>query len=280
MFAIGCNPVLMVGAGTATTSDEPPATDAGSVSRRDAGTSTPFDTGSVAVSGVWIGAIEGGPELPSGSTLVTMVLTAAGDGTVTGTVRFGTLPLLAPPTDPNIGYPPPLDNGGFKFGRVDNLEHFDFTILGGTIRGTSLTFTIDSNEIFSQWCALQTTTYPVYNGGWEDGGLIGYACLPNNGFADDCADDASVFDCCYPPTPGAPPTVVIDCGKLSLCDELFPQTPCSCTASACSVPVPNTGDIAFDLEVTSSGIGGTVAGLSGLMNGNYSQYSLQFTMGD
>src|SRR6202035_5879754 len=38
--------------------------------------------------------------------VLTLTLTTASDGTVTGTAKFGTLPPYAPPTDPNASYPP------------------------------------------------------------------------------------------------------------------------------------------------------------------------------
>jgi hypothetical protein len=42
-------------------------------------------------------------QFPDGSDSVTLTLSFNVDGTVTGTVQFGSAPLLAPPTDPNVG---------------------------------------------------------------------------------------------------------------------------------------------------------------------------------
>jgi hypothetical protein len=55
---------------------------------------------------VWTGYLEN-YRLMSGSDVVTVAMQLPhGPGTVTGSVAFGAGPLLAPPTDPNVGYPP------------------------------------------------------------------------------------------------------------------------------------------------------------------------------
>lgn len=93
-----------------------------------------------------------------------MTLAFAADGTVTGTVFFGNGPPLAPPTDPNVGYPPGyVGNIAVVPTTVSPLEDFAFTVLGGTYTPPRLTLGIDTAELWKKWCELQTTIYPLYN---------------------------------------------------------------------------------------------------------------------
>src|ERR1700722_6887455 len=99
ILAIGCTgKVLTVGSGAAS------------------GPSAPAST-------TWTGYVENFQFL-SGPDVVSMTLQNGSNGAVTGTVRFGPLPLLSPPTNPEVGYPPQTGN------QADDIEHFDFTILG------------------------------------------------------------------------------------------------------------------------------------------------------
>ncbi len=208
------------------------------------------------LSGKYTGYIESFM-FPDGSDVVVMNLSFAGDGTITGTVYFGTGTPLAPATDPNVGYPP-----GFTGGQTP-LEGFEFTIIGGTYTAPRVQLSIQSTELWKQWCEIQTMIYPQYNSASTGcGPLLGYGCLPNVGFMGG-ASGCSWTSCDHPnPTP-------IDCGKLSLCTPLGGV--CTCTMTACTVPTPAKGDIAFDMQLASGKLDGSVTGLGALYNVHLTQ---------
>jgi hypothetical protein len=195
---------------------------------------------------------------PDGTDTVVMTLAFAADGTVTGTVFFGTGPALAPPTDPDVGYPP-----GYKgFSSVALLEGFEFTVLHGTYAAQRLQVQIQSTELWDQWCALQTKIYPQYAQA-DDGGcsatVTGYACIPSS--------IASNPNTCELYTCQQPAGTSIDCGKLALCLDNGPpagpqQFRCPCTATSCAVPVATTGDIAFDMQLATGSLNGSETGIS------------------
>jgi hypothetical protein len=216
----------------------------------DSGTNPIADAGAGASSiTTWTGYFESF-HLPSGSDHVTLKLAFAADGTVTGTALLGDLPLLKPPTNPDVGYPPPiLPDGG---GPPNALEHFEFTIRDGRVDGSRFTFRLHMSEVWTSWCQLQTKVYPFLNGG--NGELLGYACIPNSSVSGGVQggpgrfwrDDATNVD------------VPIDCNKLDLCKF---GGPCSCTATNCTVD-PNADDFVmrFDMHLSDTSADGTADG--------------------
>jgi hypothetical protein len=162
-----------------------------------------------------------------------MTLNLSSDGTVTGQTYFGGLPLLSPPTDPNVGYPL-LDAGG-PFETVDPTDHFPFTIQQGHFDGMRLTFTLDQGEIWSQWCALQ-----------------GEQCLSGDG-----AEGQSNGTCWIGEgEAGAAGTTIVDCAKLELC---WQWDVCMCRDGGCEAS--SVGQMSFDLNLTGPKADGSVVGI-------------------
>jgi hypothetical protein len=178
---------------------------------------------------VWTGYIEN-LQFTSGSDDVRVEIDAAG----AGSVRFGDAPDLPAP-DPAHTYPAGLDWGGPPGGLP--YEGFDYAITSATVSADRLVFSVDPNELWGEWCALQT---PIASVGAEP---AFFSCAPNS----------------YTTTPdGGCETggVPIDCGKLVLCNPRV----CACTESACTVAA---GDpVTFDVLVTAEGGHGSVTGLS------------------
>lgn len=205
------------------------------------------------LSGVYAGYIESFT-FPDGTDTIVMNLTFASDGTVTGTVYFGTGAPIPPATNPEVGYPP-----GYTRDTADDspslLEGFEFPVLQGSYAAPRLTLGLDPTQIWSQWCALQTPV-PIYNGGGQDGGcgaFIRYGCLPDLGIANS-ADGGCLSASCQQPeqTP-------VDCGKAALCQPV--GSPCTCTASACAVVPPSAPAVTFDMQVGSGTLDGSETGI-------------------
>jgi hypothetical protein len=115
---------------------------------------------------------------------------------------------------------------------------------------------VEPNELWKQWCGLQTTIYPYYNGAQSGcGPLLHYACLPNG------ATMFGTSGCQVTPCTQTQP-IVVDCGKFYLCGSMGPS-PCTCTQTSCTVVVGPTGSIAFDTQLIAGGINGSVTGLMG-----------------
>jgi hypothetical protein len=217
------------------------------------GAPSPVDSEATPLSGKYTGYIESF-QFPDGSDTIVVNLTFASDGTISGTVQFGSAALLSPPTDPNVGYPPDLTTTT----PAGLLEGFAFTVLGGTYTAPRVQLSLYNNELWKQWCELQTLIYAVDNGDpTSDAGpcgkFIGYGCLPNGGTMSS-ASGCSVGACTTPPS-----SITVDCGKLILC--MGGGRICSCTATSCTVPLPATGTTSFDMQLTAGALNGSVTGL-------------------
>ncbi|HEY8091571.1 MAG TPA: hypothetical protein VIF09_27085 [Polyangiaceae bacterium] len=212
--------------------------------------------GSSPLSGTYKGYIESFT-FPDGSDVVVMTLAFAADGTVTGTIFFGNGPPLAPPTDPSVGYPPGFGGQGTPGSVDDVLEGFTFTALAGTYASPRLTIGLSTAELWKQWCALQTTIYPQYNGasGGGCGPLLGYGCLPN--VATQFGGSGCAWSSCD--HPAATP---IDCGKLALCASPGGGA-CTCTMTACSIRASGPSDVTFDMQLSSGVLDGSESGIGG-----------------
>ncbi len=226
-FSVGCSGKI----------DDPDA----SVDAATAEASTSDSPAASALSGTWVGYVESF-KFGDGSGAVTLVL----DGSGAGTTFFGPGPALAPPTDPEIGYPP----------EADARENFAFTNLSPTFAAPRLTVSVAPGEVHKTWCELQTTVYPMYNSE-SDGGcgpLLGYGCLPNaatQGNGSSCA-----WSSCDHPN-----WTTIDCGKLALCS--MGGGACQCAQTSCTVNLPPSGSIAFDVQLAGNSLDGSVTGLDG-----------------
>jgi hypothetical protein len=209
---------------------------------------------------VWIGHLVD-QQFPDGSDALTLTLDFAPGGQVTGTLLLGDGALLQPPTDPNVGYPP--GNQGV----ITLVEGFPYTILDGVLSDSRLSFQISEYEVWTQWCALQTS-YLVQPG--NDAGppsaYIGpdiYGCLP--------IDPSYEFGygpmgCLFESPDGA--FSPIDCGKLNLCGGSGVGV-CQCSATGCQVFASANPGPSLDLLLA-----GTKA--DGTMSGGFGHYKVQF----
>ncbi|HEY2513147.1 MAG TPA: hypothetical protein VGI39_19900 [Polyangiaceae bacterium] len=198
------------------------------------------------VAGTWTGYLEA-YELPSGSGAVTFALTNLDDGGLTGTAQFGALPPLAPPTDPDVGYPPSeLKNTDTRLPAT--TEQFVFTVRNVVWDGSRLTFALYESEVWAAWCALQTTTYaPTCSCDALGGGTYGYGCVPlgSDGFGEPDGSNGAVCEVNLPDS-GLP--LDLNCGKATICLSGV----CTCDATRCW-GTPSDGAGGFSLRLAGGG---------------------------
>jgi hypothetical protein len=215
---------------------------AASASASDAGGSEasicPAFAGAAASGGqTYIGYLEN-YMLLSGSDAASLTLSIAADGTVTGQVLFGGLPLLTPPTNPNVSYPPSGNYNVYPGSyQGDVYEHFNFSLEKGTFDPVldRLRFSVDTNEIFAQWCELQTSDICDWdNEGTSEAGV----CTVGNSMTGQTR-------------------VISDCSEYYLCSIFHP---CDCSANHCC-EIPTTSPLSFDMQVSGTHIDGSVVGL-------------------
>lgn len=137
-------------------------------------------------------------------------------GRITGTVTFlcaqgdcfprGPFPVA---TDPNAGYPPGADFDSLGGSRTQGMAHVPYPLLDGRVQNGRLTFRITHNEVWRDWCALQTP-HPVTVDGRQT-----YACMP---------DPPVFWDIIF--AKGLAP-------KELLC--AIDWSPCRCTAQGCVI---------------------------------------------
>ncbi|HEX3901897.1 MAG TPA: hypothetical protein VH853_03545 [Polyangia bacterium] len=179
----------------------------------------------------WDGYAEAYTFSPDGSDRVRLTIDASGQGTF----RMGNATtLLAPPTDPNVGYPPGISVDGVNAdgAHTGTREDFLYPIHAANVQEARIQLGIDPSDLYAAWCALQTPI-PSYetttvDGGASDTGTVSTfysSCLPN-------VPSMSQGDNCALLEPDGSSTPV-DCGKLYLCNVA--QT-CACTASGCTIP--------------------------------------------
>lgn len=223
--------------------------------------SNPFADANPTAARVWTGHFES-YQLPDGSDALTMTLEFTANGNVTGSLLLGDGSLLQPPTDPSVGYPP-----GAQFRNVTAVEGFPYTILDGTLSGSHLTFQVAEFEVWTKWCALQTS-YLVQLGSDAGGAAVAtdvYACLPALG--------ATVGPGgCFQGDPMTEQMSPVDCGKFELCSE--GPSPCQCSATGCQVNPSPTPDISLDLVLSETKADGTTSGSFG---GTLGSYVVHFT---
>jgi hypothetical protein len=222
-------------------------------------TTAPLSVGSAPISSnsdggtgsasTWTGYLEN-YHFGSGSDQVRVVIDHMDANGSTGTVYFGAEPALPLPTDPSVGFPS-SDFGGASF---DSKERFLFSLANYVRASDRFTFDVSSEEVWKQWCSLQTSHLVVQ--GPPDGGsptdtLTYYACLDRqniegtggNGVDPGCG--VGMKDGTWVP---------MDCGALYACDMI-----CTCTQTGCGAPEDH--GITFDLHVNGDSATGSIAGL-------------------
>jgi hypothetical protein len=209
----------------------------------------------------WDGYAEAFTFMPSGSDRVRLTIDAGGQGTL----RVGDGPLLPPPTDPTVGYPPsagPSDPGAAEFDSILR-EGFPYPIYGAQVQTQRIQLGVNLTDLFAAWCAIETPIawQPAPNfdpdAGFPDAGF------PDAGFPDDASyanyqasplpssSDGGVSPDVYGCLPnwqavlGNPGCFLVDpdgrfdavdCGKLDICRD---SDICTCTATTCAItPVP------------------------------------------
>jgi hypothetical protein len=223
----------------------------------DAGAGTPLDDAADAgvfkplVPGptTWTGHVDDSDnpdfEFPSGSNAIRLTLAVDTYGQVAGMVWLGNGPPTPPATDPDVGYPPEPWVRSNQYAELSHYwaEGFGYSMTNGTFSPDRLQFSIDNQEFWSGWCALQPTTWA------SDGG----SCLPNWDSTSTTLAGGQPY--CYQTNPDNKQVVVRDCGKLALCDGGF----CTCSTTGCGYQ-PNSSDemAAFDLALSNGTAAGTV----------------------
>lgn len=205
---------------------------------------------------VWTGHLVN-QQFLDGSNTLTLTLDFPPGGQVTGTLLLGDGALLQSPTDPNVGYPPG------SHGMPTLVEGFPYTVLNASESFSPWRFQISEDEVWVQWCALQTPylfkgndaavpPYPDY-----------YECAPPlDGTVGTVVDSTG----CYLENHADGGRSLIECEKLELCQASV----CQCSAAGCR---GNDSPMRPGAWVVLS-LAGTMA--TGTMSGDFGDYSVQF----
>ncbi len=193
--------------------------------------------------GAWTGYAENAQF--SGGGAVHLVFTTAADGSVAGTITFGSAPAPAPPTDPNVGYEP---NGIAPVGtrRGVFVEGFPYTMFEPSFDGARLRFSAVSIEPYKAWCELET---PIATGSCR------YNCVASS-YSEVTTDagQAVLVD------ESTGKTFEVDYAKWLLCNS--PYEVCSCTAAGCTIP--EAIDLTVDVRLSPGKLDGSLDFGSGL----------------
>jgi hypothetical protein len=174
--------------------------------------------------GTWDGYAEAFTFRPSTSDRIRVTIDESGQGTI----EFGDQPLIPPPTDPDIAYPPDVPGaGGVRSG-------FLYPIHAAVVEFDHLSFGVWPADTMATWCALQTPVQASTN--------TGYACSHT-----DWAVRSWYSTCTLSGPDGV--EVVVDCTKLALCES----TLCVCIESGCDGQQPPPNDRRGDFGVQLSG---------------------------
>jgi hypothetical protein len=195
----------------------------------------------------WDGYVEAFQFWPDGSDRIRLTIDASGNGWL----QIGDAALIAPATDPNVGYPPgaysvTADVTSGTGTPTELSQGVLYPIHAATVETNRIKLGIDPKDIYADWCPLQTP-YP------GPGNEI-YTCLPLNGAMSTPGQGCTVLE----PDGTTQP---VDCAKLELC---FPETACTCTATACvasTVPAGSTvGQYPVELDGALDATGTTMTG--------------------
>jgi hypothetical protein len=161
----------------------------------------------------------------SGSDRVRLVLDENGNGYL----EIGDAPLLPPPTDPDVGYPPgALEGVSFNYWDKQGLgEGFHYTVVGTVLEASRLRLGVQGEELYDAACALYEPEPSVVPPG------TGYSCVGANTFNMSPGENGQCL--VQRVTNEAYAEVSVACSKLALCWGL-----CVCSADACSAGLSNT----------------------------------------
>jgi hypothetical protein len=193
--------------------------------------------GADALLGTWQGYVEGA------TPAVDLTLTIQGtlDGGPCGRLVYGHGGPPPPPTDPNVGYPPGLEegSGGSPGESAWQEQGFAYQLLAGSIEGKRVQFQISNMELWKRWCELQTPVADTVNQGQ-------YNCLPNASAKWDNPDGQCILE-----LPSGDQEV--NCGKLGLCTGNYV---CVCNEKSCTASMNET--VGFDLRFDAAEATGTM----------------------
>jgi hypothetical protein len=161
----------------------------------------------------WDGYVEA-YAFASGTDRVRLVLDENGEGYL----QLGDVPLLDPPSDPDVGYPPGVDYSFPAASLAGTMEGFQYTALAASVQNRRIQFAVYGQELYADWCALQTSYYQPME---SQAGEAIYSCIPEGGvsFGDECSVEGIPFDC----------------DKVGICVS---RSACTCDADGCSAPAP------------------------------------------
>jgi hypothetical protein len=120
-------------------------------------------------------------------------------------------------------------------------QGFPYTIADGTLVGGRLRLTVQTGDLWTAWCAIET---PVDGSG---------TCLPNWQGMSDAAGTM-----CAQLNPATNQYVPVDCGKFELC---FFSRICACDTTSCAVDLSYGNRVTFDVILTDTDGSGSIAGL-------------------
>ena len=176
-------------------------------------------------SGDWDGYMEA-YQLSDGSDRIRISVGADGQGTA----RLGDSPLIPPPTDFNVGYPPT---------GTDPRTAFLFSIQDAHVESSRMRFGLTSTETLAPWCEHQLPVLDTVNVTTPPR----YGCGPNTV----AGNEGGV--CYFLDENGT--KVIKDCGWIDLC---VGGGACGCTETSCTSPAPSpVSTILVDAALDSGG---------------------------
>jgi len=199
-------------------------------------------------------------------------LTLSTDGH--GFLQVGDAPLLAPPTDPSVGYPPspwiwspPPLGSELKPG-------FAYPLYDARVETARLRFAADYHDVYTDWCAMQTPYLLDASASPPS-----YACVPNawnlgwNVSAD--GKSCTMVDL----NTGQP--VPVDCVQAWVCTE---PVPCDCDsawlcqydANSCWTPPPANGVYPVQIDGALENAGANLVGTLA-MNDGRTRFTIRLT---
>lgn len=188
----------------------------------------------------WTGSVED-YAFPSGSNALKLTFATDDDGHVVGTLVFGQGTPPPPATDPNVGYPPglpPANASRLNTAYAWVSEGFAYAFDGGTFAAPVLRFDVDLAQLWTGWCALETS---------PDGSGL---CLPDwDGRYSD--NDCALLN------PTTQKYESVDCGKVALCQ---PRSPCNCVGTGPCTVSTNWDHVAVDLIINGNTANGMLNG--------------------
>jgi len=140
----------------------------------------------------------------------------------------------SPALDPNVGYPTGISAQlQFEY-RMNVRAKFDYRVFEGRVVGNRFSFWITNNDLWRDWCAMQTP-YPFENDGRQE-----YSCVPEPRFIDW--------------ENGFPPDLRDINGKEILCSVDY--SACKCSSDTCDIDYRSSVR-SFDLSIDDDVMRGT-----------------------